>query len=30
VQFKEEAQNHIQTHATKSRAEWREEIVEQM
>jgi ubiquitin-protein ligase len=28
VQFKEEAQKHVQKHASKSRAEWREEIVE--
>ncbi|KAJ4318769.1 hypothetical protein N0V94_004283 [Neodidymelliopsis sp. IMI 364377] len=27
VQFKEEAQRHIQQHATKTRAEWRAEIV---
>ncbi|KAF2824079.1 hypothetical protein CC86DRAFT_421855 [Ophiobolus disseminans] len=28
VQFKEEAQKHIQKHASKTRAEWREDIVE--
>lgn len=27
VQFKEEAQKHIQKHASKTRAEWQEEIV---
>jgi ubiquitin-protein ligase len=28
VQFKEEAQKHVQKHAGKSRAEWRKEITE--
>jgi hypothetical protein len=28
VQFKQEAQNHVQKHAGKSRTEWRKEITE--